>query len=76
MESLTLGTWIILLLRLSIPILVLRWRIQGFFAALLIDALDVTVIKFLNAGEYSSYVLLDKLLDSYTLLLMVLASLQ
>lgn len=54
------------LVRLVVPLLILRWPLFGVTAAFLADTLDVVALDFIfHVSDYSIYNQLDKLLDTY-----------
>lgn len=58
---------IILLLRLVVPIFILRFPLVAFIMSLHLDAADHQYFNVLNHPQFQSYQLLDKLLDTYML---------
>lgn len=62
-----MGPIIVICLRLLIPLSILRWPLAGGIAAMIIDALDVVLITFINQGGFGSYHTTDKYLDMYYL---------
>jgi hypothetical protein len=61
---------IVIVLRLTIPLLILRWPLAGGIAAMLADALDVVAIEAIGMGGFGGhYSELDKALDYYYLTL-------
>jgi hypothetical protein len=65
-----MGPWVlVVVLRLLIPLLILRWPLFGLTAALLADTLDVVVLDLLHVSDYSLYNPIDKLLDTYLYLI-------
>lgn len=61
--------WIVIVLRLAVPLLVLRWPLGGSIAALVADSLDIFVLKLLGLHDFSAYNLIDKYLDLWLHLL-------
>jgi hypothetical protein len=71
------GELIIILLRLVVPLLILRHPLAGGIAAMLLDGLDVVLIEFIPGGSFGShYHTLDKVLDSYYLTLELIVALR
>lgn len=66
----TEGQVVVIVLRLVVPLLILRWSLVGGLAAMLVDALDVVIVEFISEGGMGShYSELDKALDTYYLAL-------
>ena len=66
--DLTFGQSIVILLRLTIPLLIFRRPLIGGLAAIAIDLLDVVIVELFGPGGMGShYHLLDKYLDLYYL---------
>lgn len=64
------GELIVIALRLTIPLLILRWPLAGGIAAMLADTLDVVAIEAIGLGGFGGhYSELDKGLDYYYLTL-------
>ena len=62
------GEWIVIGLRLVIPLLILRYWLLGGIVAMVLDALDVVIIELIGHGGFGShYAELDKILDTYYL---------
>ncbi len=74
------GSVIVLLIRLLVPVSILRFPVAGFFACVALDGLHAPIVYGLNlrafsfAGDVASYHLLDKWLDMYFLAFAVRAS--
>lgn len=69
------GELIIIALRLTIPLLILRYPLFGGVTAMVLDALDVVLIEAIGLGGFGGhYSELDKLLDSYYLTLEVIVA--
>ena len=62
-----IGPLVVITLRLLIPFSILRYPLLGGILCMLIDALDVVLITFINQGEFSNYHTTDKILDIYYL---------
>ena len=69
-----MGQLIVILVRLLIPLSILRWPLAGGIVAMLIDALDVVLIEMVG-GHFENYAALDKGLDTYYLALELWVSL-
>jgi hypothetical protein len=63
--SMGLGPWIVILIRLLVPWLALRWQFWGAVIAVLCDVLDVVFVTILGMGDFSNYSAIDKALDWY-----------
>jgi len=64
----TTGFVIIVLLRLAVPLLILRSPLAGGVAAMVADGLDVVLISVMRLGGFEGhYHTTDKLLDTYYL---------
>jgi hypothetical protein len=63
----TTETLLIVVLRLIIPLTILRWPLAGGLLALAADALDVVFASLVDLGGVTSYHSLDKYLDTYYL---------
>src|SRR3989304_4955655 len=70
-----LGPVIVILLRLILPLSILRYPLWGGILAMLLDGADVIIAGWLNMGDFSSYHTTDKYLDMYYLTLEVYKSL-
>lgn len=71
------GEVIIIVLRLVVPLLILRAPLAGGIAAMLLDGLDVVLIELIPGGSFGShYHTLDKLLDTYYLFLELIVALR
>lgn len=62
-----MGPFIVTTLRLLLPLTIFRWPLFGGLLAMIMDALDVVLITYLNMGDFKSYHTLDKYLDVYYL---------
>lgn len=68
----TTGELIVIVIRLLVPLLILRWALAGGVLAMLVDALDVVLISVMDLGGFGDhYSQLDKVLDTYYLTLEV-----
>ena len=69
----TVAAIVVLLLRILVPITILRWRITGAISSMLLDAIDVIIVDILASlfgekpGLGSHYQTYDKWLDMYYL---------
>ena len=63
----TAETAIIVVIRLIVPLSILRWPLAGGLLALAVDALDIVLATVIDLGGLWSYHNLDKLLDTYYL---------
>ena len=71
------GELIIILLRLIVPLLILRRPLVGGIAAMLLDGLDVVLIELIPGGSFGDhYHTIDKILDSYYLTLELIVALR
>lgn len=75
--DLTFGQTVIILLRLAVPLLILRWSLLGGALAMLLDGTDVIIVEFFSSGGMGPrYHVLDKYLDLYYLSLEAYVSLK
>ena len=63
----TAETLLIVVLRLILPLTILRWPLAGGILALVADALDIVLASLVDLGGLSNYHQLDKYLDTYYL---------
>ena len=70
----TAETLIIVVIRLLVPLTILRWPLVGGILSLLVDALDVVLATLLHLGGLWNYHSLDKYLDTYYLALEVVVA--
>lgn len=56
---------VIIILRLLLPLTILRWPFLGSIIALIADNLDVVILDFLGVKEFAMYNSIDKFLDIY-----------
>ena len=63
----TTETLLIVVLRLVLPLTILRWPLAGGILALAADALDIVFASLVDLGGVTSYHQLDKYLDTYYL---------
>lgn len=76
MLDLALGPLIAVVIRLIVPLAVLRWPLWGALAGIAVDTLDVVVVGIIGKGDFPDYSRIDKLLDSYFLLFLLASSLK
>ncbi len=69
-------TLLFVLVRLIVPLVILRWPFGGGVLALATDALDIVMVSLIDWGGVWSYHRLDKYLDSYYLTLEAIVSLR
>lgn len=62
-------------LRLSVPLLILKWPLVGVIASMFLDSSDWHLYPFRTSQDYANYQVWDKLLDSYYLFLAFYTSL-
>lgn len=64
----TTGFLVIILIRLTVPLVIFRYPLAGGLASMLVDALDVVLIEVIGLGGFGDrYHTTDKLLDTYYL---------
>lgn len=64
------GELVVITIRLTVPLLILRFNLLGGLAAVAVDALDVVMIEVIGLGGFGDhYSQLDKGLDTYYLTL-------
>ena len=69
----TVAAIIVLILRIVVPLTILRWRINGAISSMILDAIDVIIVDILASlfsekpGLGSHYQTYDKWLDMYYL---------
>jgi hypothetical protein len=56
---------VVVLIRLVIPLLILRWSLFGSVLAIIADNFDVVILDFLGVKEFAPYNRVDKFLDTY-----------
>lgn len=69
-----LGLFVVLILRILIPLTIPRFPLWGIIASLIIDAVDVVIADILGVRLYSHYHSADKILDTYYLAIAFLVS--
>jgi hypothetical protein len=69
------GQLVVILIRLILPLSILRWPLAGGLVAMLADALDVVLIEIVG-GQFDHYAELDKALDTYYLSLELIVSMR
>ncbi len=70
----TAETLIIVVIRLLVPLTILRWPLAGGILSLIADALDIVLATLLHLGGLWNYHSLDKYLDTYYLALEVVVA--
>jgi hypothetical protein len=63
----TAETLLIIVIRLIVPLAILRWPFYGALAAIAADALDIVLASLIDLGGLWNYHELDKYLDTYYL---------
>ncbi len=62
--------WIlVVVIRLLIPLTILRWNLFGSVLAIIADNLDVVILDLLGVKEFAPYNRVDKFLDTYMYLI-------
>lgn len=62
--------WVfVVVIRLLIPLTILRWNLFGSILAIIADNLDVVILDFLGVKDFSPYNRVDKFLDTYMYLI-------
>lgn len=56
---------LVIIIRLVVPLLILRWNLSGAILAIIADNLDVVILDFLGVTEFAPYNQVDKFLDTY-----------
>ena len=62
-----MGPLVATIVRLIVPLLILRWPLGGLIASVVADTLDVVIIAAIRSGMFDDYTSMDKLLDTYML---------
>lgn len=58
--------WIVvILIRLLVPLLILRFQLAGSLLAIIADNLDVVIVDYLGVKDFRPYNQIDKSLDTY-----------
>lgn len=60
---------VVVIIRLLIPLTILRWNLFGSVLAIIADNLDVVILDFLGVKEFAPYNRVDKFLDTYMYLI-------
>ncbi len=76
MLGLETGPFIVVLIRLLVPLSIFRWPLAGAIASVAADATDVVMLTIIGMGDFPDYTLMDKALDWYFLLFLAIASLK
>ena len=69
-----MGPFVATIVRLIVPLFILRWPLGGLIAAVVADTLDVVIIAAIRSGMFDDYTSTDKLLDTYMLVFAALVS--
>ena len=69
-----MGPFVATIMRLIVPVFILRWPLGGFIASVLADTLDVVIVAGIRSGIFEDYTSTDKLLDTYMLAFAALVS--
>lgn len=56
---------VVVLIRLIVPLTILRWNLFGSVLAIIADNFDVVILDFLGVKEFAPYNRVDKFLDTY-----------
>ena len=71
------GELIVIVVRILVPLLILRYSLVGGLAAMFVDATDVVMIELIGLGGFGDhYSQLDKALDTYYLSLELFVALR
>ncbi len=62
-----MGPLVATIVRLIVPLFILRWPLGGLIASVVADTLDVVIIAAFRSGMFDDYTSTDKLLDTYML---------
>ena len=62
-----MGPLVATIVRLIVPLFILRWPLGGLIASAIADTLDVVIIAAIRSGMFEDYTGMDKLLDTYML---------
>lgn len=62
-----MGPLVATIVRLIVPLFILRWPLAGLIASAVADTLDVVIIAAIRSGMFEDYTSTDKLLDTYML---------
>ena len=71
-----MGPLVATIVRLIVPLFILRWPLGGLIASAIADTLDVVIIAAIRSGMFEDYTSMDKLLDTYMLAFALLVSLR
>lgn len=61
--------FIVVAIRLLVPLTILRWNLAGSVLAILADNFDVVILDMLGVKDFSPYNRVDKFLDTYMYLI-------
>lgn len=70
------GLAVVLVIRLLVPLTILRWPLPGALLAIAADTSDILIFNFLGFPSFGSYQEIDKALDVYYLGLEMLVALR
>lgn len=73
-ELLQTGPIVVLLIRLLVPILILKWPLFGVLLSWLADIVDIFIIDLVFKNTFTIYNEVDKLLDHYFLIYMMVVA--
>ena len=62
-----MGPFVATIVRLIVPVFILRWPLGGLIASAVADTLDVVLIAAIRSGMFEDYTSTDKMLDTYML---------
>ena len=69
-----MGPLVATIVRLIVPLFILRWPLRGLIASVIADTLDVVIIAAIRSGMFEDYTGMDKLLDTYMLVFAVIVA--
>ena len=67
---------LVIVLRLLVPLTIIRLPFFGIIASVIVDAFDVVIADFVFTGSFSNYHSFDKLMDTYHLAIAFFVSLR
>ena len=71
-----MGPFVATIVRLIVPMFILKWPLGGLIASVVADTLDVVLIAAIRSGMFEDYTSADKLLDTYMLAFAAFVSLR
>ena len=71
-----IGIFVVLALRLIVPLSIFKWPFWGTILSAIFDALDVVIADFIGIGKFTNYHGFDKILDMYYLSFAFIVSLK